>query len=317
MLEKSAGNSPPQSRVAILLCTCQGEPYLAEQLNSFERQSHADWSVHASDDGSRDGTLSILRNYQRKWGQGRLSVYSGPKSGFSVNFMSLIGNTGIDADYFAFSDQDDLWEHDKLERALQKLEQVPPDIPALYCSRVKLVDRHNREIKLSTRYLRKPAFANALVQNIAMGNTTILNAAARRLLQETCAYLPDIPHDWWTYMVISGCGGRVFYDSIPTVRYRQHGQNLFGMNASWPARFGRIRMLWQGCFRHWNDGSITALQMMGNKLTPDSRDTLEMFAKARQKRLVPRLIGLKRSRIHRQTLLGNVGLVVASVFGKI
>lgn len=303
-------------RVAILLGTYQGEDYLSEQLDSFEKQTHSNWRVYVSDDGSRDGTLSILETYQRTWSKERLSIYSGPKSGFAANFMSLIDNSDCQADYFAFSDQDDIWEEKKLERALQWLEDIPSDTPALYCSRTKLVDKHNREIKLSTLFSKKPTFSNALIQSLGGGNTMVLNKAARELLCGTRGHMPDISHDWWAYMVVSGCGGYVFYDAVPNVRYRQHEHNLMGTNLGLQGRFMRIRMLRQGYFRRWNDRSIAALRVMNNKLTPGSRNILGLFARARRKSLIPRLIGLRRSGIYRQTLLGNLGLLVAAVFGK-
>lgn len=317
MPETTSKTGHSQSKVAVLLGTYQGEEYLAEQLDSLETQSHSNWWVHASDDGSQDRTLSILKNYKRKWSEGRISIYSGPQSGFAANFMSLVGNPDIQADYFAFSDQDDIWEKHKIAKALAWLEQSPSDTPALYCSRTRLVDKHNHEIKLSPLYSTRPAFANALVQNLGGGNTTVFNNAARELLRETCNYIPDISHDWWAYMVVTGCGGYVFYDTTPNVRYRQHEHNLMGMNSRWKARLIRIRMLWQGYLRRCNDSSTAALQVMNGKLTSGSRDTLEVFTRARRKSLVPRLIGLKHSGIHRQTLWGNLGLIAAAVFGKI
>lgn len=317
MPEKPSNANHSQMNVAILLATCQGEAYLADQLDSFESQSHSNWRVYASDDGSRDKTLSILETYQEKWARDRLSVCRGPQSGFVANFMSMVGNTDIQADYFAFSDQDDIWEDNKLESALQRLGEVPPDTPALYCSRTTLVDRNNREIQLSTLFSEAPGFSNALVQSIGGGNTMVFNKAARALLGKTCSYMPDISHDWWAYMLVSGCGGYVFYDPNPKVRYRQHDHNLMGTNLGWQARFARIRMLWQGHFHRWNDQSVAALQRMRNDLTPDSLETLEIFSGARKKSLVPRLIGLKRSGVHRQELLGHISLMVAAAFRKV
>ena len=109
----------------------------------------------------------------------------------------------------------------------------------------------------------------------------------------------------------------VFYDAEPTLRYRQHDGNLVGMNATWPARFKRIRMLWQGRFRGWNDSNIAALRALSHRLTPENLEILERFARAREMSLIPRLIHLKRSGIYRQTLFGNLGLIAAAVFKKI
>lgn len=304
-------------RVAILLCTYHGQHYLAEQLESFAAQSHTNWEVWASDDGSEDDTHSILEAYISKWGSGRLSMHFGPAEGFAANFLSLTCNASINADFYAYSDQDDVWEADKLARAVQWLQSVPADVPALYCSRTQLVDADNNEIGVSPLFTKAPSFANALMQNIGGGNTMVFNNAARELLREAGENKSVITHDWWAYMVVTGCGGRVFYDSKPTLRYRQHGGNLVGTNADWTARFKRIRMLFQGRFKLWNDSNISALLTLQHRLTPENREILQCFAKARGMRLIPRLIHLKRSGIYRQTLLGNIGLVAAAFFGKI
>lgn len=306
-----------QPKVAILLCTYNGQDYLAAQLDSFQSQSYANWQVWASDDGSQDGTRAILDAYQQKWPAGRLSVLSGPAAGCVANFLSLACNTDIDAEYYAYSDQDDVWEADKLGRAVQWLNGIPRDVPALYCSRTRLVDAENNEFGFSPLFSKPPSFANAIVQNIGGGNTMVFNNALRALLREAGKDVSVISHDWWSYIVAAGCGGKIFYDCYPSLRYRQHGGNQVGMNASWPARFKRIRMLWAGVFRSWNDSNIACLRKLQHQLTPESGETLDCFARARKMSLLPRLVHLKRSGIYRQTLYGNLGLIVAAIFGKI
>ncbi|WP_157288217.1 glycosyltransferase family 2 protein [Uliginosibacterium gangwonense] len=310
------GSNVVQPKVAILLCTYQGQQYLAEQLDSFAAQIHSNWEVSASDDGSEDGTYSILEAYQQKWPLGRLSIHRGPAKGFAANFLSLTCKTSIDADYYAYSDQDDIWEADKLVRAVEWLETVPQGTPAMYCSRPRLVDAENNEIGFSPLFSKPPSFANALTQNIAGGNTIVFNNAARSLLCEAGDNLSVVTHDWWVYMVVTGCGGKIFYDTVPTLRYRQHDSNLVGMNATWISRFRRVRMLWQGQFRTWNERHIAALYKLHDKLTPESRSILECFTKARQTSLFLRLLHLKRSGIYRQTLWGNLGLIAAAIFRK-
>lgn len=306
-----------QAKVAILLATYQGQDYLAQQLDSFASQTHHNWEVWASDDGSADDTRAILEHYEKHWLSGRLSTHNGPAEGFAANFLSLTCKASIFADYYAYADQDDIWEADKLERAVVWLQSVPSDIPALYCSRTRLVDKHDREIGLSPLFTKPPSFANALMQNIGGGNTMVFNNAARELLREAGESIPVVTHDWWAYMLVTGCGGQVFYDASPTLRYRQHENNLVGMNASWPARIKHIRMLWQGRFKQWNNSNIEAIKTMQHRLTPVNLRTLEQFSAARQMLLPARLFHLKRSGMYRQTLLGNLGLIAAAVFRKL
>ena len=301
-------------KVAILLCTCHGQRYLAEQLDSFEAQTHANWEIWASDDCSKDETNAILETYRDKW-KGRFSIHCGPAEGFVANFLFLTGHAAIEADCYAYSDQDDIWEADKLQRAVSWLKTVPDHVPALYCSRTRLVDAEDNEIGLSPLFDKPPSFANALMQNIGGGNTMVFNRATRELLREA-GRVDVITHDWWAYLVVTGCGGKVFYDTHPSLRYRQHDANLVGMNSSWQARLVRVRMLWQGRFRDLNDRHILALQRISHRLTPESRSILERFINARDRWLVPRIVGLYRSGVYRQTLLGNMGLLVAGIFRK-
>ena len=304
-------------KVAILLCTFYGQDFLAQQLDSFAAQTHANWEVWAADDGSKDGTHSILKDYQQKWSDGQLTIHAGAAKGFAANFLFLTCKTNIVADYYAYSDQDDIWELNKLARAVEWLESIPSSIPAVYCSRTRLVDASNKDIGLSPLFSKPPSFSNALMQNIGGGNTMVFNNAARDLLREAGEDLPIVTHDWWVYMLITGCGGQVFYDTEPSVRYRQHENNLVGTNGTWQARLKRLHMLWRGYFRSWNDRNIAALLTMNHRLTPDNRKTLTYFIKARKMGLVPRLFYFKLSGIYRQTFLGNLGLIAGALFRRI
>lgn len=305
------------AKVAVLLGTMQGSAYLREQLDSIHQQTHANWTIWVSDDGSVDGTDEILVHYRRQWGPARLVFGPGPATGCAANFLSLACNPAISADYFAYADQDDIWDRDKLSCALAWLQTVPAEIPALYCGRTRNVDANNRFLGLSTLFECTPGFCNALVQNIGGGNTMVFNNAARDLLRLAGAQARVVAHDWWTYQLVAGCGGRIFYDPRPTVRYRQHDGNLVGTNASWRARLRRAWLLLHGRFRNWNSLNVAALQVMRDQLTPENQRVLDQFSKARNSKFFARLEGLLDSGIYRQTRLGNLGLMAAAILKKI
>jgi glycosyltransferase involved in cell wall biosynthesis len=303
--------------VAVLLCTKQGEPHLAQQLDSIIGQSYPYWTIWASDDNSTDGTVDILSKYQKSLGADRLSIAKGPSQGYVKNFLSLACNAKISADFYAYSDQDDIWMPDKFKRALAWLSTVPAHLPAVYCGRTLVVNPVNEPMGMSPLFVKPPGFSNALVQSIAGGNTMVFNQAARALLLEAGADVQVASHDWWTYQVVSACGGQVFYDPQPMVRYRQHGCNVLGSNNSWPARLARTGMLLRGRFSAWNDMNSLALQRLNHHLTPSSRRQLDNFNRARAGGLVMRLAGIKQSGVYRQTKFGNFGLVAAAVLKKI
>jgi hypothetical protein len=125
-------------------------------------------------------------------------------------------------------------------------------------------------------------------------------------------------HDWWVYQLVSGAGGKVHYDPQPMLKYRQHPDNLIGSNLGWRNRLARLRMMLGGRFRDWNEKNIAALeQLPAHLLQPKNREVLALFAKARYGPLPKRLYYLFKSGVYRQTLLGNLGLIVATILEKI
>lgn len=311
--------SPPASclsRVAILMCTYQGASFLAEQLESIERQTLADWVLHVSDDGSRDATLPLLEAFRNRHG-GRVVLWQGPQRGFAANFMSLLHNPHIQAQYFAFCDQDDIWFPDKLERSVDALERLSGNGARLYGSRTQLIDMEGHDIGLSPLFQRLPGFGNALVQSIAGGNTMLLNDAARQLLTRVPVEMPVVSHDWLAYLLVTGSGGQVVYDRQPTLLYRQHAGNLIGSNLGVMARISRIRRLLSGSFREWTSSNIRILEQCSDVLCADSRQRFELFCSARDSGLVQRLRLLLGAGVYRQTIMGSIGLMVAAVLNRV
>ncbi|AZZ79364.1 glycosyl transferase family 2 [Pseudomonas sp. RU47] len=298
------------------MCTYNGSSFLREQLESFINQTHENWVIYASDDGSSDDTLAILNHYQRALGRERLIILDGPRSGFAKNFLSLIKNRSIIADYFAFSDQDDIWFADKLERSIAKIPSVS-DSPALYCSRTRLVSADKQEQGFSPLFSSAPEFANAMVQSIAGANTMLINAQARDLLAQTPDDTIIVAHDWLTYLLVTGCGGTVFYDRRPSLDYRQHSENLIGANNSARQRLVRFGRMWSGRFSEWSTQNLLILHSFRQELTPKNRQAMDLFEQARKSSFFMRLFLMSKSGVHRQTLPGNISLFIAACLNKI
>jgi glycosyltransferase involved in cell wall biosynthesis len=311
--------SPPtdSARVAILLSTYNGESFLAEQLDSLITQTHSNWTIFASDDGSSDTTLEVLTRYQTILGADRLTIIEGPRKGFAANFLSLLANSAIDAQYFAFCDQDDLWHPDRLSTGLSRIRDIPADRPALFCSRTQLIDSGGHPIGLSPLFHKPPCFENALVQSIAGGNTMLFNAAARDLIRRTDSRTRIVSHDWWAYILVSGCGGVVAYEQYPTIGYRQHDHNIVGSNLSVANRLVRLRKMFQGTFRTWTDDNLHALRPLKPFLTPHNQRTLELFEQGRSSPLPTRLKLMFQSGVHRQTIRETLGLAAAAILHRI
>jgi glycosyltransferase involved in cell wall biosynthesis len=306
-----------RGNVAVLMCTYRGGKFLRRQIDSVLAQRFCDWTLYVSDDGSDDDTLSILDEYRAGLHGPRICVFDGPRRGFANNFFSLIARAEVHADFYAFTDQDDEWDDDKLGRSVAKLKHFPADAPVLYASRSELVDQNGSHIGYSRHYQKPSGFANALVQNMASGNTMVLNHAAITLIRQAGTDLDVSAHDWWAYLIVTGSGGLMVFDQHPTIRYRQHGRNLYGSNTSLVAMLTRVRKLFAGDFRSWNDRNLAALRASYPLLHDDSKRMLEVFESARRGSVGQRLWGLMRAGVYRQTWDGQLGLALAAITKRI
>lgn len=316
-----SSETPPQTSidgsVAVLLCVYNGGRFFVPQLDSLQAQTIDRIDIWASDDGSSDGSASVLLSARDNWQKGDFHILEGPRKGFSENFRSLITNYDIDADYVAFCDQDDLWEKDKLEAAINWLTTQPSDRPALYCSRTRLIDEDDRPIGYSPLFPRPPSFRNALVQSIAGANTMVLNRAAHRLVREASRRTGFVSHDWWCYLLVTGAGGKVYYSARPKIGYRQHGTNLVGSNDSPLARLRRYIFLWHGGFAEWTEKNLDGLNACRDLLDGEGRDLIDGFARVRRRGLVRRLAGMRKLGLYRQTRGGHLGIFIASALGRL
>ncbi|MEA9393422.1 glycosyltransferase family 2 protein [Acerihabitans sp. TG2] len=303
------------STVAILLASRNGATYLKPQLDSFCQQTYRPWQLWVSDDGSTDSTVAQVGAFiARPDVDGHL--LSGPQTGLCDNFMSLVGNAAIQADYYAFADQDDVWVNDKLSRAIHWLEQSDHNLPALYCSRTQLIDAANKPMGYSPLYLREPSFGNALLQNIASGNTMVFNQRARQLLLKI-EHVKPVIHDWTLYQLVTGCGGRVKYDPKPTVLYRQHGGNVIGNSMELLHRLRNFRYAHGGRTAHWNDLNRAVLACVSDDLTPSATLSLAAFSAIRASGLFKRLKLMRQSGIYHQQLLGSISTLTYILLNKI
>ena len=176
-------------KIAILLATHNGEKFLEKQLNSLKHFSNI-IDVYASDDSSEDNTIKILeRNDVKK-------VYKNSFKSFTKNFSFLIDNINEGYDYYAFCDQDDIWEKEKFNRALIFLNKGYN----LYCSTTKIINENDEIIDHSVKWKKKLSFKNSLFQSIAGGNTMVFDKEILTL-HKTKKNIEFISHDWWVYII--------------------------------------------------------------------------------------------------------------------
>lgn len=210
-------------KVQILLSTYNGEKYIKDQIESLQKQKGIELSILVRDDGSTDSTTKMLSEWQD---EGILKWYQGKNLGPAKSFMNLVCNSS-EADYYAFCDQDDVWEEDKVLRAIEKLEKNSSSKPSMYFSKAQLVNENLVPVKNNKYPKRAYTFGEALIKNNCTGCTMVFN---RMLLEIIKKYQPSFltMHDYWIYLVCLSIGGTVIYDEKSYIKYRQHNNNVVG-----------------------------------------------------------------------------------------
>ncbi|SCW77200.1 Glycosyl transferase family 2 [Lachnospiraceae bacterium C10] len=253
-----------KSNVAVLLSSYNGEKYIREQLNSVIHQEGVNVDLFVRDDGSTDSTRDIL---EQEYGE-KIHIIQGENIGVIKSFFEII-KVAEKYDYYALCDQDDVWDCDKLQVAVECLDNHQ-DVEALYLSTTRVVDEQLNVIEETSSRIEKKVYdpIKVLVGNNATGCTMVFNSKLRDLV---AAYIPErvIMHDHWIYMICILCGGYVFFDKTPHISYRQHGNNELGNKISFSKRISisslkKGRRIRSGMLKQIND-------KYGNYIAPENK----------------------------------------------
>ena len=210
-------------KVLVLLATCNGEKYLRQQLDSIYAQEDVEVSIFATDDGSTDSTIAILEEYKKNHS---LTIHHhGEPHEFTYNFIDAIfANKNTSFDYYAFSDQDDVWMKEKLSSAIEMLKKNSKNV---YSSNLTIVNENlDGEALMNDDSIQRCNKYNAVFENVATGCTIVFSKAFLDLLVR---YYPKniYLHDYWVYLLAIYTDNYI-YDSRSFIKYRQHGCNQIG-----------------------------------------------------------------------------------------
>lgn len=208
------------------MATYNGEKYLQAQLDSIlQQETDMPFDLIVRDDGSTDATRELLEQYREK---GLLTYYAGENLGAARSFLQLL-QSHPDYDYYAYADQDDVWNPDKLAKGLQAI--FAEKGPALYCTNTALVDDRLQSLGRNThRALPTYNLVSILcLASCAQGCTSVFNKALAQVLQGHPVPDTFIMHDSLLTCLCGLIDGKIVYDHTPSMRYRMHGANVFGM----------------------------------------------------------------------------------------
>ncbi len=221
-----------RKRLAILLATYNGERFLQEQLDSIYRQTYSDWTLYIHDDGSTDNTLRIIADNAAHHDNVIVLDYKGG-TGPKDNFLGMLQR--VDADYYMFCDQDDVWYDNKIEVSMCRmceLEERNGGKPVVVHTDLTVVDAALKPLHKSfwafegihPEYF--ITFDRLAASNVATGCTMLFNKKAKEktVIPAPAAHM----HDAWVVACTMKNGGIVKGVPQPTVYYRQHGGNCLG-----------------------------------------------------------------------------------------
>lgn len=218
-----------QETIDVLMATYNGEKYIKEQIESILNQTYKNIHLIISDDGSKDNTVQILKEYENK--DKRVTVYVQKQNlGYIKNFEFLL--TKIENDIYMLSDQDDVWKVDKIENTYNKLKEEKAD---LVFSDLEVVDSNLKQIypsfndymKLTKKIKKCDGLERQYLYNCMVGCTIM----SKKQFVEKILPLPSkskyLVHDMWIGVIVSIYGKSVYLDE-KTIYYRQHGNNQIG-----------------------------------------------------------------------------------------
>ena len=297
-------------KVLILLSTYNGAQYIKEQLDSILSQTYNNFEILVRDDCSTDNTLSILEAYAVKIINSNENL--GVKQSFSTLLEYAVENT--DSSYFMFCDQDDIWESDKIERALLKIQGMEKeygDIPLLVHTDLKVVDEKLNTIdesfmRFQSIEAKYNKLNNLLMQNTITGCTMMIN----RKLAELCLPIQNesIMHDAWLGLVASQFG-KIGYLNSATIKYRQHTNNSVGAKA-----FNLENIVLNArkkqSLSHNAAQANAFLDTYRNKLDKATIEMLEDFSTIESKSFWQKRKILLKHKLLKQGFIRNVGLLV-------
>jgi glycosyltransferase involved in cell wall biosynthesis len=203
--------------VSIAMATFNGEEYLIQQLDTLVAQSYQNLEIVVSDDGSTDNTLSILELYAKKYSNffvHKNEVLHGVKRNFENALEHCKGT------YIAFSDQDDLWMLDKIEKQVNAI----GDYAAIYHNSLFIDKNGNSLHKSLGQSVNSYSGFDArsfLLFNCVSGHALLFH---RKMLEIAIPFPDARYHDWWLAFRAADNGG-IKYLNETLVHYRQHNKS--------------------------------------------------------------------------------------------
>mgnify|MGYP004477916637 CR=1 FL=1 len=272
-------------KIAVLMSTYNGQKYLEKQLKSIAEQTIADKvTLYIRDDGSSDDTIEIINKWKKYI---NIVVYEESNKGPAMSFWSLLIRNEIQADYYAFCDQDDVWDQDKLEIGIKKLDEST----CLYTCNYRIIDENDNVIIgngcLTNRNMSIPSLFMA---GGTQGCSMIFSDGLRQYickLNIQCIPMHDI-----VVLLYALTFGEIYWDELPHFCYRIHANNVVARGNKSVIQKMKTT-LW-----NWKNGSKNSMTYVANELLLNSNNFQE-----KDRTYLENISGYKKSILKKMSLI--------------
>ncbi len=237
-------------RIAVLMATYNGKQWLSEQVESILQQVNVHLTLFVSDDHSTDGTLEYLKQLVQLDSRVVVLPQTARMGSAGKNFYRLVCDVDASGfDYVAFADQDDIWNLDKLSRHVELIkaenaECVSSNVMAFW------PDGSQKLISKSQPQKTFDFVFEAAGPGCSFLMTPWLVAKLREEIQSPNSQVRDVVmHDWLTYAICRSHKRKWAIDSVPSLMYRQHANNVIGANSGIKAIVNRLSKINDGWYR--------------------------------------------------------------------
>ena len=296
--------------ITVVISTYNGEKYIEKQLNSILAQTDVCLKIYIRDDGSTDMTPKILNRISEKYSN--ITVSLEDNIGWGRSFLKALKKAPI-GDYYAFSDQDDIWFDSKLISGIKQLQGYDSSKPLLYHCNNLSVNEELHPYKHQTKHIPKPLnHENGLVQEYVQGCSMIINDTARKLV---CQNVPTerIAHDFWIGLLCYFFGS-VVYDINPHFYHILHVNNASAEGCLVKGWYKRLKKF------KGNDVYLvpakTIFTSYFDNLSPDDKKFLKILLDY-QTNLKHKIFLLVDPKFRKKNIIGTISLKIAILSNKV
>lgn len=264
--------------VEVLLSTYNGEKFIEKQIDSILRQANVNVHLTVRDDGSKDETVKIIQEISERM-PGKIKLIVEKNLGYRKSFLRLI-ELAEEADFFAFSDQDDIWMEKKLERATTVLSSMKSGV-RLYASNVMVTDEQLKQIGFNNVSEMPRTIESYFTRSRLAGCTFVFSKELKEYAQHfsnidfSSEMMPD--HDF----IVGACAfalGEVYVDNESYIYHIRHENSV---TSGGNGILKRIKVEYQIVFKRkgvrYNVAKLL-LTDFSNLLSSEKKEFLEQIA---------------------------------------